>query len=164
MPEPIELRTDHRCVLGEVTDRLAQSARAGKRGDALAADAREALAGLDRRFAECCEPVYLALAPEQFDREVQLPIACADDARLDTRVLLWPVSAQDGQHPHCEGWAAFMPTRGALTVAEEREHTLLPERALSPGSPEIIYSAQDVSHHIHNRGGEVGLTIHVFGV
>jgi hypothetical protein len=98
-----------------------------------------------------------------FEREIQVPVACDDTARLDTRVLLWPIGAKDGQHPHCDGWAAFMAVQGDLTTHEQRGSNRLAERPLSLAVPELLIPEQDVSHHIHNVGDEIGLTIHVFG-
>jgi hypothetical protein len=164
-PAPIEIATDHRCLLGEMTDRLGERASSGLRGRSLAERAGDELAGLlvDVTFERCCLPAYLALAPKRFDREIQLPIACATPARLDTRVLLWPVGAKDGQHPHCDGWAAFMAVQGDLTADEVRHGKRQPARAIALRAPELLFPEQDVSHHIHNVGDEIGLTIHVFG-
>lgn len=163
---PIEIPTDHRCLLGALTDRLAEAAQSGVRGEQLAEQARARLRELASRdqFVTCCLPAYLALAPEQFDREIQLPIAHAAAAKLDTRVLLWPVGAADGQHPHCDGWAAFMAMRGTLMTHEERHGRRGKHRQLTLREPELIVPEQDVRHHIHNVGEEIGLTIHVFGV
>ena len=162
---PFEIATDHRCALGALTDRLADAASGGLRGKALAAQARRELAALasSDAFAQCCVPAYLALAPERFAREIQLPIACAHAARIDTRVLLWPIGAKDGQHPHCDGWAAFVAVRGELTADEERDGQRLTARAIMRHVPEVLIPEQNVSHHIHNVGDQVGLTIHVFG-
>jgi hypothetical protein len=163
--KPIEVRTDHRCLLGALTDRLCAEVARGVTGRPLATVARAQLDGLlrDGAFQRCCLPRYLSLAPERFEREIQLPVACDDTARLDTRVLLWPVGARDGQHPHCDGWAAFMAVRGDLTTDEVRAGATMPDRALVVGRPELLFPEQDVSHHIHNVGDDVGLTIHVFG-
>jgi hypothetical protein len=163
--EPIEIATDHRCVLGDLTDSLAKDAAKGSRGELLAANAQALLADLLRRpdFASCCQRAYLAFAPQVFEREIQLPIACATDAHLDTRVLLWPVGAADGQHPHCDGWAAFAAVTGDLTTLEERDGPRLPGRAIALREPEVLVPEDGVSHHIHNAGDHVGLTIHIFG-
>jgi hypothetical protein len=162
--DPIEVRTDHRCFLGGLTDRLAEAAREGKRGDELADVAVRFLAELDaEEFAGCCGSAYLALAPEVFEREVQLPIASADIANIDTRVLLWPVGASDRQHPHGDGWAAVMAMQGRLAATETRDGSWQPERLIELHAPELIVPEDGVSHHIHNRGSDVGLTIHVFG-
>lgn len=162
---PIEIPTQHRCLLGEITDALAAEAARGVRGKALAAHAKGALSRLfdGGLFERCCLPAYLALAPERFGREIQVPIARADEAQLDTRVLLWPIGASDGQHPHCDGWAAFMAVRGDLVESEERAGQRLPEQPVVLRTPKVLVPEQDVSHHIHNAGDEIGLTIHVFG-
>ena len=165
MTEPIELPLQHRCYLGELTDELAESARRGERGDRLAERAR---LGLERllaagEFAKCCVPAYIAVAPEVFERELQVPIASADEAGLDTRVLLWPVGAKDGQHPHADGWAVFAVARGTLAVHERRGDERQPEREVSVGEPEVLTPRDGVTHHLHNRGDEVALSVHVFG-
>jgi hypothetical protein len=92
-----------------------------------------------------------------------LPIASDEKAGLDTRVLLWPVSARDGEHPHADGWAAFMAARGKLAASERRGEERLPERDIPLWRPEVLLPEDGVRHHIHNRGNEVGLTIHIFG-
>ena len=85
-------------------------------------------------------------------------------AWLDTRVLLWPVGAKDGQHPHCDGWATFVAVQGDLTADEEFAGRRRGERAILLGAPSTFIPEQDVSHHIHNVGSDVGVTIHVFGI
>jgi hypothetical protein len=163
--QPVEIATDHRCMLGDMTDALCDQAASGVRGEHLAEAARAALSIVvsSDHFARCCVPAYLALAPQRFDREIQLPIASADEARLDTRVLLWPIGAADGQHPHCDGWAAFVTVRGALVESEDRDGVRQPEAAVALREPKVLVPEENVSHHIHNVGGEIGLTIHVFG-
>jgi hypothetical protein len=165
MTDPIEVPVPHRCHLGELTDELAQHARSGDRGDRLAERAR---AGLERLlasgdFVKCCVPAYLAVAPQFFERELQVPIASADDAGLDTRVLLWPVGAKDGQHPHADGWAVFAAARGTLAVHERRAGERQPEREVVVGEPEVLTPRDGVTHHLHNRGDEIALSVHVFG-
>jgi hypothetical protein len=163
---PIEIETSHRCLLGDLTDALCDEAAQGVTGKQLARRASDALAALleSGMFQECCLPAYLSLAPPEFEREIQLPVACSDTARLDTRVLLWPVGAKDGQHPHCDGWATFVAVQGNLTTEEERGTKRLPQRTIAVGEPNMFVPEQDVSHHIHNVGHDVGLTIHVFGI
>jgi hypothetical protein len=160
---PIEAATDHRCRLGKLTDELASRASRGEGSLAERARAalRELLAG--NEFDECCVPAYLALAPERFDVEIQVPVASAEAAKLDTRVLLWPIGAKDRDHPHRDGWAAFAVVRGDLAVSEDRAGKRLPERRATPRRPEVLRPGDGVRHHIHNRGDVVGLTIHVFG-
>ena len=165
MTEPIEVPVRHRCHLGELTDELAENARRGERGDRLAERAR---AGLERllasgEFVKCCVPAYVAVAPEVFERELQVPVASADAAGLDTRVLLWPVGAKDGQHPHADGWAVFAAARGSLVVHERRNGERQPEREVVLCEPEVLTAGEGITHHIHNRGEEVGLSVHVFG-
>ena len=165
MPEPIEVPLQHRCHLGELTDELAENARRGERGDRLAERAR---VGLERllasgEFGKCCVPAYIAVAPEVFEREIQVPVASADAAGLDTRVLLWPVGAKDGQHPHSDGWAVFAVARGTLAVHERRADERQPEREVPVGEAEVLTPRDDVTHHLHNRGDDIALSVHVFG-
>ena len=162
--QPIEVSTDHQCLLGDLTSQLADEGRSGKSGEQLADRARELLLELDAAdFERCCMPAYLALAPKEFAREIQLPIASADVAKLDTRVLLWPIGAADRQHPHCDGWAAVMAVNGVLAASEERDGERLPEREMELRAPALLVPEDGVSHHLHNRGETVGLTVHVFG-
>jgi hypothetical protein len=163
--QPVEIATEHRCRLGEFTDWLREEAERGTRGDELAEHARRALSHLldDGHFARCCLPAYMVLAPARFDREVQLPIACATLARLDTRVLLWPVGASDGQHPHCDGWAVFMAVEGDLVESQELDGVRQQAHAVPLHEPQLLVPEDGVLHHIHNVGDEIGLTIHVFG-
>jgi mannose-6-phosphate isomerase-like protein (cupin superfamily) len=165
MNDPIELPVAHRCYLGELTDELAQQARRGLRGDRLAENARSALERLvaSDDFAACCVPAYVAAAPESFGRELQVPIASADAAGLDARVLLWPVGAKDGQHPHADGWAVFVVARGSLAVHERRGGEGLVEREVAVGEAEVLTPRDGVTHHLHNRGSEVAVSVHVFG-
>lgn len=165
MTEPIEVPVEHRCRLGALTDELAEHARRGERGDRLAERARSALLRLvtSEEFATCCVPAYLAVAPQFFEREIQIPVASADAAGLDTRVLLWPVGARDGQHPHANGWAVFAAARGNLAVHERRDGERQPEREVTVGEAEVLTPTDGVTHHLHNRGNEIALSVHVFG-
>lgn len=163
--KPIEIATDHRCHLGTLTDELAMFAGRGERGEELAARARVALGRLlaSGAFERCCVPVYLGVAPEHFERELQVPVAKSTAANLDTRVLLWPVGSKDGEHPHADGWAVFAAVRGDLTVSERRDGDQQPERPARHGLPEVLQPEDNVTHHVHNRGGDIGLSVHVFG-
>jgi mannose-6-phosphate isomerase-like protein (cupin superfamily) len=165
MPEALEIPVQHRCQLGQLTDELAEHARAGQRGERLAERARAALERLlsSGDFATCCVPAYLAVAPEVFERELQVPVASAEVAKLDSRVLLWPIGAKDAQHPHAEGWAVFAVVRGELAVHERRNDERQPERTVELCDPEVLTTGDGVTHHIHNRGDEVGLSVHIFG-
>jgi hypothetical protein len=165
MTEPLEIRTEHRCQLGTLTDELAQHARDGERGEHLAERARSGLERLLRSgdFEKCCVPAYVATAPEVFERELQVPVASVDAAKLDTRVLLWPIGAKDAQHPHADGWAVFAAVRGSLAVHERRNGERQPEREIRVGQPEVLTAGDGITHHIHNRGDEVALSVHVFG-
>lgn len=166
MADALEIPTDHRCRLGRLTDDLALSAGRGERGEELAGRARVALGRLlaSGDFQRCCAPVYLGVAPKEFDREIQVPIASSPAARLDTRVLLWPVGAKDGEHPHADGWAVFAAVRGRLAVSEQHDGERRPERPARIAIPEVLLPEEGVAHHVHNRGDEVGLSVHIFGV
>ena len=165
MAEALEIPVQHSCHLGRLTDELAKHARGGERGERLAERARDALGRLlaSEDFATCCVPAYLAVAPEVFEREFQVPVASADVARLDTRVLLWPIGAKDAQHPHADGWAVFAAVRGELAVHERRNGERQPERAVALCDTEVLAKGDGVTHHIHNRGDEIGLSVHIFG-
>jgi hypothetical protein len=155
---PVEVHTDHLCVLAILARRLAES-RDGDRA-ALAADAVDALLRAGQ-FDRCCVPRYLALAPERASSEIQIPIVREHD--IATRVIVWPIGARDTAHEHAEGWAVFAPVRGSLeSVAShdgspERVQTLVPRR------PRILRSGDEVEHRIRNVGAQVGLSVHVFG-
>jgi hypothetical protein len=165
MTEALEIATDHRCHLGKLTDEVAEYARSGERGERLAERARSALERLLRSgdFEKCCVPAYVGVAPETFERELQVPVASVGTARLDTRVLLWPIGAKDAQHPHADGWAVFAAARGSLVVHERRNGERQPEREVPLSEPEVLAAGDGITHHIHNRGDEVALSVHVFG-
>ena len=158
---PIEAQTTHLCELARLTDELAEGAK-HEHGDRLAAAAARSLARLldSGRFATCCVPHYIKLAPDRFEREIQIPIAHADGGAIDTRVLVWPVGATDREHPHRHGWAIVAPVLGALTVSETRDGVRRPERA---ATRQRIVPEDGVTHHIHNRGATIGLSVHIFG-
>ena len=165
MNEALEIPVRHRCHLGALVDELAEHARRGVRGERLAEQACAALGQLlsSEDFEKCCVPVYLAVAPKIFDREFQIPVASAEAANLDARVLLWPIGARDAQHPHTDGWAVFAAVRGGLAVHERHHGEPQPERAIVVGEPEALTAGDGITHHIHNRGDEVALSVHVFG-
>lgn len=165
MDEALEIPVRHPCHLGRLVEALAEEAGRGLRGPPLAERARAALAKLlaAQDFATCCVPAYLAVAPKVFDRELQVPVASADQANLDARVLLWPVGAKDAQHPHAEGWAVFAAVRGKLALHERHNGVRQPERLIALRDPELLTWRDGITHHIHNRGDEVALSVHVFG-
>ena len=165
MDAPVEIPVRHRCHLGALVDKLADHAQRGEHGERLAMRARDALAELlsTDDFATCCVPQYLAVAPEVFDRELQVPVASADLARLDARVLLWPIGAKDAQHPHSDGWAVFAAVCGTLAVHERHDGERQPERVVRLRVPEVLTPVDGITHHLHNRGDEVALSVHVFG-
>jgi hypothetical protein len=165
MKNPLELEVRHSCHLSRLVDELAEHARRGESGNRLAQQARISLEEvlLVRDFDKCCVPAYLAVAPKVFQRELQIPVASADARQLDARVLLWPIGAKDAQHPHAQGWAVFAAVRGRLAVHEQRNGERQPERAVALCQPEVLAPRDGVTHHIHNRGDEVALSVHVFG-
>ena len=165
MGEPLEIPVRHRCHLGALVDELAEHARRGERGERLAVRARDGLAKLlsAEDFGTCCVPEYLAVAPRVLERELQVPVASADAASLDARVLLWPVGAKDAQHPHSDGWAVFTVVRGRLAVHERHNGEPQPERVVPLCEPEMLTAIDGITHHLHNRGDEVALSVHVFG-
>ncbi|HKC91007.1 MAG TPA: hypothetical protein VKE23_06735 [Candidatus Limnocylindria bacterium] len=148
-----------------LVDELAAHARGGEAGERLAERARSGLAALltSQEFDACCVPEYLAAAPRVFEREVQVPVASADPANLDARVLLWPIGAKDAQHPHARGWAVFAAVRGTLAVHERHDGERQPERLVPLRDPEVLTPRRGITHHLHNRGDEVALSVHVFG-
>lgn len=165
MSDALEIPVQHECHLSKLVDELAEDARQGLRGSPLAERARDGLANMLRsqEFATCCVPKYLAVAPKVFDRELQVPVASADPARLDARVLVWPIGAKDAQHPHAEGWAVFAAVRGKLAVHERHDDERQPERDIELCEPEILTAGDGITHHLHNRGDEVALSVHLFG-
>jgi hypothetical protein len=165
MNEPLEIPVQHRCHLGALVDQLAEHARRGERGERLAARARDGLAKLLSAddFGTCCVPEYLAVAPKTFDRELQIPVASAESAKLDARVLLWPVGAKDAQHPHADGWAVFAAVRGTLAVHERHNGERQAERVVRLREPELLAATDGITHHLHNRGDDVALSVHLFG-
>lgn len=165
MDEALEIPVRHRCHLGALVDDLADHARRGESGEILAERARAGLADLvsSDDFGACCVPEYLAAAPKVFEREFQVPVASAAAGKLDARVLLWPIGAKDAQHPHAKGWAVFAAVRGTLAVHERHRGVRRAERVVSLRVPELVTPADGVTHHLHNRGDEVALSVHVFG-
>jgi len=165
MDEALEIPVRHRCHLGDLVDELAEHARRGEHGDRLARRARDSVAELlsSGEFASCCVPEYLAVAPQVFERELQVPVASAQPAKLEARVLLWPVGAKDAQHPHSDGWAVFAAVRGTLAVHEWHNGERQPERVVALRDPEMLTAVDGITHHIHNRGDAVALSVHIFG-
>jgi Cysteine dioxygenase type I len=155
---PIEVQTDHPCLLGLLTRRLA-NARADDTA-ALAADALEALLR-DGTFDRCCLPRYVSLAPKRGDREVQIPIASRGG--IETRVLVWPPGAGDGTHPHSDGWTVFAPAAGHLVAVDTApgDGTAIgPVRARKAA---LLRPEDAVRHRLRNAEDEVAVTIHVSG-
>jgi hypothetical protein len=142
MTDALEIPVRHRHHLGRLVDELAEHARRGVRGERLAEQACAALGQL---------------------LSFQIPVASADAADLDARVLLWPIGAKDAQHPHTDGWAVFAAVRGTLAVHERHHGEPQPERAVPLRDPEMLTAIDGITHHLHNRGDEVALSVHVFG-
>ncbi|TMB61923.1 MAG: hypothetical protein E6J49_07795 [Chloroflexi bacterium] len=158
MDPPVEAATDHRCALGELTVALARS-RAGDRANAAAEALTELL--VEGRFESCCVPHYLALAPAQAEREVQVPIA--KDADIETRVILWPVGSRDFSHPHTDGWTVFVPVRGTLTEIASSDGDTPSAVELPARKPQVLRPQDSVRHRVQNRSEEVALSVHVSG-
>ena len=154
---PIETATEHRCVLGVLTERLAATERGDRPSLAADALARMLAAG---RFDACCLPRYVALAPERFSREVQIPIA--ETADIQTRVIVWPVGAHDGKHPHSDGWTVFVPVQGQLVTRETSPSgdsvTELVSRA-----PVVLRPEERIAHLVRNVGDAPAVSVHISG-
>jgi hypothetical protein len=155
---PIEVQTDHRCVLATLTQRLAASSDADKA--ALAASAIERLLR-DGGFDGCCLPHYVELAPERGGREIQIPIATVGD--IATRVLVWPIGSKDGMHPHVDGWTVFVPVTGELVSVEQPAGAPMKTAPLELRRPQILRPEGAVRHRLRNRANDVAVTIHVAG-
>ena len=78
-------------------------------------------------------------------------------------MLLWPVGAKDAQHSHSDGWAVFAAVCGTLAVHERHNGERQPERVVALDQPEVVTAVDGITHHLHNRGDEVALSVHVFG-
>jgi hypothetical protein len=156
--QPIEVATDHPCILAVLTRRLSAS----RDGDltSLAAQALEAMLK-DDRFDSCCAPRYLALAPERSEREIQIPIA--KEGGIATRVLVWPVGSKDMAHPHVDGWTVFVPVIGELTSVSRTGDSPVVVAPLEPRRPKVLRPEAGVVHLVRNQAGEPGMTIHVSG-
>jgi hypothetical protein len=57
----------------------------------------------------------------------------------------------------------FAAVSGELAVHERRNGERQPERAVALREPEVLMKDDGVSHHVHNRGDEIGLSVHIFG-
>jgi hypothetical protein len=154
----IEVPTEHLCVLGSLTARLASA-----RDDDPAALAAYAIARLLRSgtFDRCCAPRYLALAPERGAREVQIPVV--EEGPVRARVIVWPVGARDGEHPHVDGWTVFVPVIGELVTVEQAEGGPLSVGPLAPRRPVVLREKDHVRHWVRNSGRAQALSIHLSG-
>jgi len=155
---PIEVSTDHRCVLGILTRQLA--AAESREAATLAADALEALLRTGT-FDRCCLPRYLALAPKRSEREVQIPIATHGD--IETRVLVWPGGAGDRVHPHASGWTTFIPVTGQLVAVDEAPGDGTIAGPLRPRKAVVLRPEERLRHRVRNAEAEVALSIHISG-
>jgi hypothetical protein len=114
-----------------------------------------------RRFDTCCLPRYVGLAPERFAREVQIPIAIEGDVAC--RVIVWPVGARDGKHPHTDGWTVFVPVVGSLvTLVENDVAAAVSELRLR--QPVVLRPEARIRHLVRNAGDAPAVTIHVSGI
>jgi len=113
-----------------------------------------------RRFDVCCVPRYLGLAPERFAREVQIPIAMEGDVAC--RVIVWPVGARDGKHPHTDGWTVFVPVVGSLVTLEENDVASAVSE-LVPRQPVVLRPEDGIRHLVRNAGNAPALSVHISG-
>ena len=157
--QPIEVSTDHTCVLAVLTRRLAQSGDTDRAS--LAAAAVRAMLRADTTFDRCCLPHYIALAPERGGREIQIPISVEGD--IATRVLVWSIGSKDGMHPHVDGWTVFVPVTGQLVSVEQPAGEPLVVGTLDLREPQILRPEDAVKHRLRNQADEVAVTIHVSG-
>ena len=155
---PIEVSTDHQCVLGVLTRRLASAE--SREAATLAGDALEALLRAGT-FDRCCLPRYLALAPARSAREVQIPIARYGD--IDTRVLVWPTGAADSTHPHASGWTTFIPVTGQLVAVDEAPGDGTIAGPLRPRKAVVLRPEERLRHRVRNAEANVAVSIHVSG-
>jgi hypothetical protein len=155
---PIEVPTDHTCMLAMLTRQLASSGDVDR--PALAAAAVDAMLR-DGGFDRCCLPHYLALAPERGGREIQIPIATVGD--IATRVLVWPIGSKDGMHPHIDGWTVFVPVTGELVSVEQPAGEPVTAGPLELRRPQILRPEERVRHRLRNQADDVAVTIHVSG-
>jgi hypothetical protein len=154
---PIEVATDHPCLLGLLTRRLASSGTEDTA--ALAAAALEALLR-DGAFDRCCLPRYMSLAPARGEREIQIPIA--ERGGIETRVLVWPAGSADGRHPHTSGWTVFVPVSGQL-IAEDACGDGTTAGPLRARTPAVLRPEDGLKHRLFNRESRPAVTIHVSG-
>jgi hypothetical protein len=155
---PIEVATDHPCLLAVLTRRLAESRDADRPTLAAAALGAMLRSG---QFDRCCLRHYLALAPERGGREIQIPIAVRDD--IETRVLVWPVGSKDGMHPHVDGWTVFVPVTGDLVSVEQPAGEPITVGPLELRNPQVLRPEDSVRHRLRNQADDVAVTIHVSG-
>ena len=149
--------TDHRCALGELTEKIARSAADG--ANAAAGALTDLL--VEGRFESCCVPRYLALAPEHAERDVQVPIAKVGS--VETRVILWPVGSRDFTHPHAKGWTVFVPVLGELTEIASSDGDAASASVLPRRRPQVLRPEDGVRHRVQNRSDAVALSVHVSG-
>jgi hypothetical protein len=158
---PIEVSTDHTCVLGTLTRRLADADVADVAdAAALAAGALERLLR-DGGFDRCCLPHYLRLAPDRGDREIQIPIA--ERGGIETRVLVWPRGASDRPHPHVDGWTVFIPAKGQLVAIDEVPGEGTTTGPLRVRTAAVLRPEEGIEHRLRNAEDALAVTIHISG-
>lgn len=155
---PIEVATDHLCLLALLTRRLSRSDDADRASLAAAAVTGVLRAGT---FDRCCLPHYISLAPERGGREIQIPIANEGD--IATRVLVWPIGSKDGMHPHVDGWTVFVPVTGELVSIEQPAGEAVVAGTLPLRVVEVIRAEDALRHRLRNQADEVAVTIHISG-
>jgi hypothetical protein len=155
---PIEVQTDHPCLLGLLTRRLA-NARADDTA-ALAADALEALLR-EGTFDRCCLPRYEKLAPKRGEREIQIPIASRGG--IETRVLVWPAGSGDGTHPHSDGWTVYAPVAGHLIAVDEAPGDGTAAGPVRVRKAALLRPEDAIKHRLRNAEDDVAVTVHISG-
>lgn len=155
---PIEVSTDHQCVLGLLTRRLGDAE--SRDAATLAGDALEALLRAGT-FDLCCLPRYLALAPTRAEREVQLPIATYGD--VETRVLVWPEGSGDREHPHASGWTTFILVTGQLVAVDAAPGDGTIAGPLRPRTAVVLQPQDRLRHRLRNAESDVAVSIHISG-
>ncbi|HEY8785204.1 MAG TPA: hypothetical protein VIN63_01870 [Candidatus Limnocylindria bacterium] len=60
-------------------------------------------------------------------------------------------------------WARSSTSSPSMRGAELDNGEPQPERAVPLCDPEMLTVIDGITHHLHNRGDEVALSVHVFG-
>lgn len=156
---PIEAETDHACILGTLTRRLAECVDLDR--PTLAEGALDAMLR-SGQFDRCCLPRYLALAlaGRSGDRAIRIPLATEDDIR--TRVIVWPAGSSDVAHAHGDGWTVFVPVVGRLVAVDERA-SATPCEELTPRRPMVLRGRDPARHRLRNQTSTIAMSLHVSG-